>query len=153
MHKIYELNGNVTFFYEIPKMIYSTFISTMLNIFLRYLSLSENNILLIKKQMTFNMTLEQSIKSKRSIYIKIIIYYIITFLLMIFYWYFTACFCAVYNNTQIILIKNCLISFTISLIYPFFLYLIPSLLRNHALKAKKKGRETIYKISRAISLF
>ena len=41
MHKIYELNGNVTFFYEITKMIYSTLISTMLNIFLRYLSLSE----------------------------------------------------------------------------------------------------------------
>ena len=69
-----------------------------------------------------------------------------------FFWYFITCFCAVYINTQLILIKDTLISFGISMLYPFGLNLIPVFLRISSLKAKKKDKECIYKISLAISL-
>ena len=39
----------------------------------------------------------------------------------------------VFQNTQFYVIKNTLISFIISLIYPFILYIIPSMLKNSAL--------------------
>ena len=152
MHKIYNLKGDIDFFFEVTKTLYSTFISMFLNTILRYLSLTEENILLIKQQKTLKSTLEQSTKSKKCIYIKIRVFYIITFILVIFYWYFVSCFCAVYNNTQFVLIKNCIISFIVSLIYPFFLYLIPSFLRHISLKAHKKDREEIYKISKILSI-
>ena len=71
---------------------------------------------------------------------------------MIFFWYFITCFCAVYSNTQIILIKAILLSYGISMIYPFVINLIPGLFRISALKAEKKDKEFVYKIGNFLAL-
>ena len=71
---------------------------------------------------------------------------------MFFFWYFISGFCAVYKNTQIILIENTLISFLISMIYPFGLNLLPGFFRIPALRAKNKNRNCIYKISGLLAL-
>ena len=55
-----------------------------------------------------------------------------------------------YINTQIFLIKDSLISFTLSMIYPLGLYLIPGIFRIPSLKSNKK--EMMYKISKIIQL-
>ena len=39
-----------------------------------------------------------------------------------FFWYTIACFCSVYENTQIAFIKDSISSFGLGLIYPFFIY-------------------------------
>ena len=70
--------------------------------------------------------------------IKFIIFFIISFLFSFFFWYFIACFCAVYKNTQNILIKSTLISFGLSMVYPFGLNLLPGIFRIPALRAPKK---------------
>ena len=57
---------------------------------------------------------------------------------MAFFWYFISAFCSVYKNTQIILIKDTLISFTISMIYPFGLNLLPGMFRIPSLRDEKK---------------
>ena len=119
MHFIYDSKGDVDFLFNIPKAIYSTAISAIINAILKFLALTEYDILLIKKQKTLNDTLVFAKGIKNCLYIKISIYYRISFVLIFFYWYFISCFCAVYNNSQIILIKNCFTSFIISLIYPF----------------------------------
>ena len=49
IHKIYEDNGTFDFIYQIPQVIYSTIISSILTILLKYLSLSDNIILSLKK--------------------------------------------------------------------------------------------------------
>ena len=72
---------------------------------------------------------------------------------MVYYWYFISCFCAVYKNTQIILIGNTLISFLESLSYPFAIELIPGLFRIQALKPGQKNRKCLYKFSKFLSLF
>ena len=85
--------------------------------------------------------------------IKFIAFFIVSFLLTIFYWYFISCFCAVYNNTQIILIKDSLISFGVSMLYPFGINLLPGIFRIPSLRAKNKDKKCLYTISQLLSLF
>ena len=61
--------------------------------------------------------------------------------------YYITCFCGIYENTQIHLIKDSLISFELSLIYPFGTFLIPGIFRITALRAKNKDKEYQYKFS------
>ena len=49
MHKIYKDKGKFDFAYQIPIIIYSTIISSILNSFLKLLALSEDSILNLKK--------------------------------------------------------------------------------------------------------
>ena len=55
MHQIYKDEGNFNFIYQIPQIIYSTLISSVLNTILKFLSLSENDIIKIKKVNVNNM--------------------------------------------------------------------------------------------------
>ena len=61
-------------------------------------------------------------------------------------------FCAVYVNTQIHLIKDTLISYSISFFYPFAIYLLPGLFRIPSLSNTKNKRKYIYQISKIISM-
>ena len=71
---------------------------------------------------------------------------------MILFSYFISCFCAVYENTQMILIEDTLISFGSSLIYPFGFKLLPGLFRIPALRSKNKNKAWLYKISKLVNL-
>ena len=71
---------------------------------------------------------------------------------MAFFWYFISCFCAVYKNTQTILIKDTLISFALSMSYPFGLNLLPGMFRIPALRATNKDKKCLYKVSGLIAL-
>ena len=48
MHKIYEDKGKFNFIYQIPQILYSSIISSKINMIITSLSLSEKNILSIK---------------------------------------------------------------------------------------------------------
>ena len=73
-------------------------------------------------------------------------------ILMLFFWYFISCFCSVYINTQKILIKDTLISFCLSMLYPFGLNLLPGFFRIPALRAKKRDQKYLYNASLLIAL-
>ena len=76
------------------------------------------------------------------------------FIVFLFHWYIVSSFCAVYENTQISFIKDCILSFLLGILIPFVLYLIPSLLRKYALKASQKTVSIyIYKLSNIIPFF
>ena len=79
-------------------------------------------------------------------------FFILGSILMLFFWYFISCFCAVYINTQIILIKDTVISFFTSMLYPVGLNLIPGIFRISAIRAKNKDKQCIYKASLLIAL-
>ena len=70
-----------------------------------------------------------------------------------FFWYYVACFCAVYKNTQKILIEDTLISFSISMLYPIGLNLIPGIFRIPALREPNKNKKCLYKLSVYVSFF
>ena len=152
MHKIHKNNGEYNIFLQIPQILYSSVISTIINMILKMLSLSEKNILVIKNEKDFHIALKKSKNIERCITIKFIIFFILCNILLIFFWYFIACFCAVYTNTQTILIKDTLISFALSMIYPFGINLVPGIFRIPALRAVNKDKKCMYKISILLSL-
>ena len=53
MNKINEDHGKYDFLYQIPQILYSTIISAVINIILKWLSLSEKQILDIKKEKNY----------------------------------------------------------------------------------------------------
>ena len=151
MHQIYTDNGDESFLCHIPQIIYSSLISTVINTLLRQLCLSENDILSIKMVRSMKISIKKANEVKVYLRIKIIIFFIMSFLLTIFIWYFISCFCAVYTNTQIILIKDSLLSFGLSMVYPFGLNLIPTIFRISALRSKNQSKLCLYKISQLLS--
>ena len=89
---------------------------------------------------------------------KIILFFIINFILLIIFWYYISCFCAVYPNTQIHLLKDTLISYGFSLISPFFFNTIPGICRIPSLRVKIKDKvkqrtfKCIYLLSKFIQI-
>ena len=152
MHQIYANNGNESILYHIPQIIYSSLISTVFNAILRQLSLSENDILSIKKARFMKVSNKRANEVKVYLRIKIIIFFIVSFILTIFFWYFISCFCAVYTNTQIILIKDSLLSFGLSMLYPFGINIIPTIFRISSLRSRKEDKLCLYKTSQLLSL-
>ena len=150
MHKIYEDEGSFDFIYQIPQILYSTIISSVITTLIKYLALSEKNILEIKNKK--ENVIQTVCIIKKCINIKFNFFYLLNFLFLIFFWYYLGCFCAVYKNTQIHLIEDTIISFIISLLYPFGLNLLPGILRIPALNAKNKNRILLYNLSRIIQI-
>ena len=151
MHKIYEDEGSFNFFYHIPQMLYSTIICSVINTLLKQFSLSEKDILKLKKERTFDELEKKLPNVLKCLVIKFILFFILSFLFLLLFWYYLACFCAVYKNTQYYLIKDTLISFSFSLLYPFGLNLIPGLFRIPSLK--KNDKKSMYIISQYLQLF
>ena len=138
MHKIYLDNGAFNIIYQIPQILYSSIVTVVINTILKNLSSSEKDMLKIKQEKDIKIAVSISSNIKRYIYIKFAIFIFISFLLMIFFWYFISCFCAVYNNTQIILFKDTLLSFGLSMLYPIGLSLLPGIFRIPSLRSEKK---------------
>ena len=147
MHRIYEDEGVFNFIYLIPQMIYAILISSIISYIIRFLSLSDKTIIEIKKEKDIQILKLKAPKTLKILKIKFICFFSLSLLFLILIWYYISCFCAVYRNTQIYLLKNILISFGISLIYPFFIALIPSIIR--AVSLYKPGN-CLYKLSKVI---
>ena len=138
MHQIYEDEGEFNFIYQIPQILYSTIISTVIKVIISFLSLTESNLAKIKSLKTKKLALEELNKILKCISKKCIIFFSLSFLLLIIFWYYLASFCAVYKNTQVYLIKDTLISFSTSLLYPFVINLFPGIFRIPAIQKKNK---------------
>jgi len=152
MHKIFENQGNIALFFNILNIIYSSLISTIITLLIKKLALSNKDILKIKKIKNRKLALTNSVKLIKKLYIRFSIYYIITFIFLIFFWYFISAFCAVYKNTQILLLRTTLISYLVSLLYPLALNTIPALLRIMSLRDKSHGKKCIYSFSYILHL-
>ena len=149
MHEIYSDGGEFDFIYQIPQILYSSIISSVLILLVKFLALSEKNVLKIKNAKKEELTQTYKSESKK-IKIKFLIFFIITFIFSLVFWYYVGCFCAVYKNTQIHLLTDTLISFATSLSYPLLLYLLPGIFRISSLKDKKKKSECRYNFSKII---
>ncbi len=118
--------------------------------FLCYLSMTDKYIYQIKNS---NFNSKDIIRIFKCINIKLLFFFIFTFTLFIFYWYSVASFCAVYENSQITFVKDSFLSFLLSIIYPFIIYLITTALRICAIKKEKKGLKFVYILSNIIPFF
>ena len=152
MHKIYEDKGSFNFIYQLPQIIYSSLISLVLNTLLKLLALSEDGIIKFKS----NKNKEDLNKRSSSLYnnlrIKFVVYFSLGFIFLLFFGYYLSMFGAIYANTQIHLIKDTLISFGLSLFYPFIIYLLPGLFRMPSLSYNKNNRNYLYTISKVLQM-
>ena len=152
MHQLYINKGAMNLAHHFTIILYTSVISTVINTILKQLSLSENNILSIKREKQMNKTYKKAKEVENYLRIKFIIFFVVSFILIAFCWYFISCFCAVYTNTQIILIKDSFLSFCLSMVYPFGINLIPGFFRISALRANKQDKLCLYKFSQLLSL-
>ena len=83
--------------------------------------------------------------------IKFISFFIISFLMLAFLWYYVSMFCAIYRNTQFHLIYDTLMSFGVSLLFPFVFYLLPGILRMISLSGKGHKRKILYEFSKILN--
>ena len=109
MSKIFLTYGKYDFIQKIPQFIYTVTVSQLLEVLLCFLSLTDKYMYKIKREK--NKSLLNVKKIFIIIKIKLFIFFVITFIVFIFYWYIISAFCAVYKNTQIIFIKDSIISF------------------------------------------
>ena len=153
MHKIYESKGDFDLETQLPIAVYSTIISFILNYLLNYLALSNDAIINFKQD---NTKINPLIKSKELIKIltiKFVLYFIISFLFLLFFWYYISIFGVIYRNTQMHLLKDTLISFGLSLIIPFLYYLLPAMFRVPSLSKVENKRECLYNFSKFLQSF
>ena len=145
LHKVYKDKGTYTFVKHLPYMIYSTILAGFLSYLIRLLTLSENEIYKMKQSKENKDKTE--LKAKKMIKIKLIIFFAVTIVLMLFFWYFITCFCGIFTNTQVNWIIDSCITFGFCMVYPFILNLIPGAFRIPALRARNKDQSLLYKIS------
>ena len=152
MHKIYVDKGKYQLLYQLPQIVYSSLISSVLNTLLNLFALTEENIIALKNNKTKTNLDERKRDLDKKFNIKIISFFIISTIILFFCWYYLAMFCAIYSNTQIHLLSDTLISFGISLIYPFGIYLLPGFFRIPSLSNSKNKRNYLYNISKIIQM-
>ena len=147
MHKIYEDKGKFNFLYQIPQILYSTLISKFIDGFIRKLALTQDIIVELKQEKETARLDKIFIKLKKILKIKFICFFLISFIILVFFWYYLICFCGIYVNTQIHLIKDSALSSLIGLLIPFASYLIPVIFRIVSLRVEKPTRNFLYKFS------
>ena len=151
MHQIFKDNGKYNLQYQLKFIFISAMLSTaLLRIILATLVLTDKSIFEIKCQpnlINANILKEKTLKCMK---IKYVIFFVLNIILLSLFWYYLTCFNAIYQNTKTYLIKNTLISFAISMIYPFIINIIPAILRKIALK--KSNKECLYNTSKIIQI-
>ena len=149
MHQIYLDNGAYRFLFQLPQIIYTSVLTLTVNTILKHLSLSDGIFMRLKRQKIINKAKCKKIKG--CLKIKFSIFFILNYLLLLFLWYYISCFSGVFKNTQNILFSDTLISFFLSLLYPFGYNLFPAFFRISALRAEKKDKNCLYSFGRLLS--
>ena len=152
LHKLFLNYGKYNFVQEIPQIIYSTIISSIIEIFLCFSSITDKYFYSLK---SYFMRGEKNkvIKTLKCINIKLIIFFIFIFIFYIIYWYIISVFCGVYRNTQITFIKDSILSLSLGLLYPLILYFISACFRVCSLKNKKNRLKCLYNLSNIFPFF
>ena len=153
MHKIYKDKGKYDLLFQIPQILYSTLISRFIDTLIKNLALSQDNFVELKQEKNEIIIKKKYYKILKTLRVKFIIFYINSFIILLLFWYYIACFCGIYVNTQIHLIKDSIISLIISLIYPFIINLVPGIFRIVSLKMKKHSGKCLYNFSSFIENF
>ena len=146
--------GDTSFAQRIPQIIFSLLVTHVIEIILCYLSMTDKHYYEIKALPKIKKNDERVFDILKCIRRKLTGFFIFTFLVFLFHWYFISAFCAVYQNTQKIFLRDSAISILVSLIDPFIIYAINCLLRAISLSGCcRKKLSCVYKLSNFIPFF
>ena len=152
IHKIFEDGGKYNIMYFIPKISISFGICHILTIMIKFIFLSESNIIEIKRQKSLIEAHRFSFKVISRLKCKYIFFFLLGMLFLIYCWANLSSFSVVYKNTELILLKNTLICLVISFIYPIFINIFPSLFRTCSLSTKKHNLGCKYNFSKFLQI-
>ena len=130
---------------------YSFIISYVIINLIRYFTLSERLLIELKNEGNSKVLMLKVISTKRYLNIIYITFYVLSFIFLVVLWFYLSSFCAVYQNSQIIVFTNSCIDIGISLLYPFVYNLLPALFRSIAL-SKNSRNKCIFKVSKFLQL-
>ena len=150
IHKYFLDEFKYNFIKHILQIILSIIITHIFEIILCFFTLTDRYYYRIKALTRIETAGNKIIDILNKIKRRIVIFFILMFLLSLFYWYFISAFCAVYKNTQIAFIIDCAISFIVYLIDPFFVYGLLVLIRIIGIKCKM---ENIFNLGRIFPIF
>ena len=143
----YYNNGVLDFVSGLPKSIYSLLATLILSNLLKMLSNSKSELLKLiresSKDKGYLKLINEKLKKLRN---KLIIYFVLVFILGIFFLYYVSAFCAVYRYSQKYWFFGFLESFGMDFLFAFVTCLILSLLRFIAIRKKIKFLLVIYNI-------
>ena len=130
----------------------SSIISSIILIFLKILCLTHSSIRKLKKESNVEEAKRKSISTLKCIKIRICAYFIFSFIFLLIFGYYVSCFCAIFENTQIVLMESMATSWFLSLLYPFAICFVTSIFRRGALVCGKRGVGCCYKINKILQL-
>ena len=152
IHDIYIEEGKYDILYFIPNIGISFAVSHFFTIIIKYIFLSEKIIKKFKLIRKYSKARDMYYNLSSTIARKYVCFFILIIILNNIFWFFVSIFGAVFKNSQIVLLKNTLISFGFSFIYPFLINLLPCIFRFKSLSNKKKDSKCIYNLSRFLQL-
>ena len=152
---IYQINQEIkdsSLTSQYSRIIYSSIISGFLNFIIELLAFSQKSIIKLRFYKNIKDTEKEIPKLIKKLKAKVIIYYIMTILLSLIFFYYITAFCAIYTIIQTHMISDSSISFLLTMSYNLILSLISSMIRIFSLQKKNKFRRCLYFISWIISL-
>ena len=142
MRNIYIYKGNTNAAVHIPNIILSSLCCLIMNFLVKLVSLSERDLLKIKKDNSL------AASTKKKIKIKTYILFFVSIALILLCWYYVAAFCAVFKNSQGHYFLNVLIAFLVCNIWPCVTSLIAPAMRRYSFK---KNSPCMYKASKIVA--
>ena len=150
MRSIYVYKGNTSAAVHIPNIILSSLCSIIMNLIVRFVCLNERDINKVLQESNPEERKSLSEKARRLSKLLLFIFFGVAAILIGICWYYVSAFCAVFKNSQGRYFLNVFIAFLVCNIWPCVTSLIPAFLRK---KALDNGSETLYNVSKIISIF
>ena len=135
---IRSMNDLSMFWDNLTNSIYSSILSTTLLIILKFIADTHKTVRNLRKISDMDKAKDKAQCLLRCIKLRIIIYYILSFIFLLVFGFYILSFCAIFENTQVALIKTTFTSWFISLIYPFIICFITSIFRSSSFLLKSK---------------
>ena len=135
-----------SFWSNIANSVYSSILSDLTLNILRFISLTHDSVRTLRQIADINSAESKAQCILKCIKIRIVLYYILSFIFLLVFGFYILSFCAIFENTQIELIKSTFSSWLMSLLYPFLMCLISSIVRTLSLKCKSKFLFLVEKI-------
>jgi hypothetical protein len=154
MYKKQDIEENWSFWQKLPQLLFVLVSNHLIEVYLCYLSMTDSVIYQIKALSKKPNNGKDVINLIDCMKTKLIVFFISTFILFLGFWYFISAFCAVYQNTQKIFIRDSALSFATSLLDPLVIFGLTMILRSISLSMccrKKAG--CLYKLSDIVPIF
>ena len=137
---------------NLVRSISSSIISSIILVFLKSLCLTHHSIRKIKKEINIKDVEKKSKKILTCVKFRISIYYIFSLIFLLVFGFYVACFCSIFENTQLLLLQNMATSWALSFFYPFIICFFTTIFRICSLNCGKRGISCCYSINKLFQM-